>query len=124
MSAITWIIIILIVVSILVTASEVGLRFGMLSKKSDKGQGAGGVAGVTWAGGVSPATVPQVVVLPGAGAGTTGRYGSSAAEPGDVEVLALALGLQPNSSVEDIRRGIVSLRREATQPDPGGETAT
>lgn len=32
MSTITWIIIILIVISILVTVSEVGLRFGMLSK--------------------------------------------------------------------------------------------
>lgn len=32
MSTITWIIIVLIVISILVTVSEVGLRFGMLTK--------------------------------------------------------------------------------------------
>lgn len=37
MSTITWIIIILIVISILVTVSEVGLRFGLLSKgKTEK----------------------------------------------------------------------------------------
>lgn len=37
MSTITWIIIVLIVISILVTVSEVGLRFGILSRgKADK----------------------------------------------------------------------------------------
>jgi hypothetical protein len=36
MSAITWIIIILIVVSILVTVTEVALRFGILSKEKGK----------------------------------------------------------------------------------------
>lgn len=37
MSTITWIIIVLIVISILVTVSEVGLRFGLLSKgKAEK----------------------------------------------------------------------------------------
>ena len=35
MSAITWIIIVLIIISILVTVTEVGLRFGMLSKEKD-----------------------------------------------------------------------------------------
>ncbi|KAL7620741.1 Sad1-interacting factor 3 [Parahypoxylon ruwenzoriense] len=40
MSAITWIIIILIVVSILVTVTEVALRFGMLSKERGSGNGA------------------------------------------------------------------------------------
>jgi len=39
MSTITWIIIVLIVVSIAVTVSEVALRFGILSKeKAEKGQ--------------------------------------------------------------------------------------
>jgi hypothetical protein len=37
MSAITWIIIVLIVVSILVTVTEVALRFGMLSKERGNG---------------------------------------------------------------------------------------
>lgn len=36
MSAITWIIIILIIVSILVTVTEVALRFGILSKEKGK----------------------------------------------------------------------------------------
>lgn len=45
MSAITWIIIVLIVISICVTVSEVGLRFGILQKsngKSGSGDGTGG----------------------------------------------------------------------------------
>lgn len=37
MSAITWIIIILIVVSILVTVTEVGLRFGILTRDRNSG---------------------------------------------------------------------------------------
>lgn len=37
MSYITWIIIVLIVISILVTVTEVGLRFGILSKNNGKG---------------------------------------------------------------------------------------
>lgn len=41
MSAITWIIIVLIVISIIVTTSEVGLRFGIL-RKSNNGNGGGG----------------------------------------------------------------------------------
>ena len=37
MSHITWIIIILIVLSIIVTVSEVGLRFGLLTKEKENG---------------------------------------------------------------------------------------
>ncbi|TQN68955.1 Sad1-interacting factor 3 [Colletotrichum shisoi] len=57
MSYITWIIIVLIIISILVTVTEVGLRFGMLSKNNGKGlaEGAG-------AGGRSEAKTP---LLPG-----------------------------------------------------------
>lgn len=40
-AGITWIIIILIVVSILVTCSEVFLRFGILSSSKGKGDGDG-----------------------------------------------------------------------------------
>lgn len=40
MSNITWIVIILIAISIIVTVTEVGLRFGMLSKnKGERGPG-------------------------------------------------------------------------------------
>lgn len=45
MSTITWIIIVLIVVSIAVTVTEVGLRFGMLEKgKTERGKLLGNVA--------------------------------------------------------------------------------
>ena len=46
MSAITWIIIVLIVVSILITVTEVGLRFGILEKnKGQPGLGPGATGG-------------------------------------------------------------------------------
>ncbi|KAK6214989.1 hypothetical protein QIS74_08008 [Colletotrichum tabaci] len=44
MSYITWIIIVLIIISILVTMTEVGLRFGMLSKNNGKGLAEGATA--------------------------------------------------------------------------------
>lgn len=47
MSTITWIIIVLIVISILVTVTEVGLRFGILAKEKNRREGGGeGGAGV------------------------------------------------------------------------------
>ncbi|OIW25906.1 DUF155-domain-containing protein [Coniochaeta ligniaria NRRL 30616] len=47
MSTITWIIIVLIVISILVTVTEVGLRFGILAKEKGRREGGGeGGAGV------------------------------------------------------------------------------
>jgi uncharacterized Rmd1/YagE family protein len=42
MSTITWIIIILIIISILVTVSEVALRFGILAKEKGRREGGGG----------------------------------------------------------------------------------
>lgn len=39
MSAITWIVIVLIVISIIVTVTEVGLRFGILQKSNNKPSG-------------------------------------------------------------------------------------
>ncbi|PNY22534.1 Sad1-interacting factor 3 [Tolypocladium capitatum] len=103
MSAITWIIIILIIVSILVTVTEVGLRFGMLSKNSDQGKS-------------SAATAPEVLrVPPRAPHADQARIGG-AVGPSDLEVLALTLGLQSNASVDDIRRGIADLRQGATCP--------
>lgn len=45
MSAITWIIIVLIVISICVTVSEVGLRFGILQKSNGKSGGEDGTEG-------------------------------------------------------------------------------
>jgi uncharacterized Rmd1/YagE family protein len=51
MSNITWIIIILIVVSIIVTVTEVGLRFGMLSRGKGLNEGNGGRPGNVIGGG-------------------------------------------------------------------------
>lgn len=45
MSYITWIIIILIVVSIIVTVTEVGLRFGIISKEKGKDRDSGNSGG-------------------------------------------------------------------------------
>lgn len=45
MSTITWIIIVLIVVSIAVTVTEVGIRFGILSKEKNKENNAIGIVG-------------------------------------------------------------------------------
>jgi hypothetical protein len=45
MSTITWIIIVLIVISILVTVTEVGLRFGILAKEKGRKEGGGGGGG-------------------------------------------------------------------------------
>jgi hypothetical protein len=45
MSTITWIIIVLIVVSIAVTVTEVGIRFAILSKEKNKDNNAIGVVG-------------------------------------------------------------------------------
>lgn len=54
MSNITWIVIVLIVISIAVTVSEVGLRFGMLTREAHKGEGAAAlVQGVVNATGVN-----------------------------------------------------------------------
>jgi hypothetical protein len=58
MSTITWIIIVLIIISILVTVTEVGLRFGILAKEKARRDreegpaGEGGVARVELRGGV------------------------------------------------------------------------
>ncbi len=64
MSAITWIIIILIVVSILVTVTEVALRFGILSKgKAGSGGKTGNPADMFdpgWMGALSNATLEEL----------------------------------------------------------------
>ncbi|RDA95449.1 hypothetical protein CP533_5460 [Ophiocordyceps camponoti-saundersi (nom. inval.)] len=102
MSSITWIIIILIIVSILVTVTEVGMRFGMLSK--NKAKGLAGVAAVDW----SEGSVPQMVLVPPPATTTMGVD--------ELGEMALLLGLQPNASFADIRQGIVDLGRAAARP--------
>ncbi|KAL7961156.1 hypothetical protein V8C34DRAFT_274863 [Trichoderma compactum] len=106
MSYITWIIIALIVLSILVTVTEVGLRFGMLekSKRNDEQGGNNGTrcsgSDVTWSTNGNPAMLSMPVD------GT--RHAALASS--DLEVLARALGLEDQATFEDVRRGIWHLR--------------
>ncbi|PHH90512.1 hypothetical protein CDD83_3437 [Cordyceps sp. RAO-2017] len=116
MSAITWTVIVLILVSILVTVTEVGLRFVMLSKNSGKAPGAASSA-VRWA---SPAAAaPEVVLVPAPDKQVPlGRQASPGAGAGGLEELAAALGLRGNASMEDIRQGILDLRRDGSTGRP------
>ncbi|PHH60244.1 hypothetical protein CDD82_2328 [Ophiocordyceps australis] len=111
MSNITWIIIVLIVVSILVTVTEVGLRFGMLSKKS-----ADQASVAEWSG---LASGPPVA----AGLPDRARIGplphahrhdvAAAAARDSIEALALVLGLRANATVSDLASTIDELQRLA-----------
>lgn len=89
MSYITWIIIVLIIMSILVTTTEVGIRFGMLSKA--KGTG-----------------VNRIITGPVLGAGME----HTVLPPSDLEILAETLGLQANASFEYVHKSIWELQRK------------
>ncbi|KAG6039117.1 hypothetical protein E4U41_003199 [Claviceps citrina] len=120
MSYITWIVIILIVVSILVTMTEVILRFVMLKKSSANVKvGAPSYASISWEGNVNPADVPEMRAVPRMAAPAEPRTATATATEaiGDLEVLALTLGLQPNASVQDIERGIIHLKAAAKSPE-------
>lgn len=112
MSYITWIIIILILASILVTVTEVILRFVMLKKSSANAQTREPYTLISWNGNVDPAEVPEIVALPSTAESTQSRMETEAM--GDLEILALALGLQSNATLQDIKRGIVHLKATAT----------
>lgn len=107
MSYITWIIIALIVLSILVTVTEVGLRFAMLekSKRNDEEGGNNGTkcsgSDVAWSTNGNPAMLSMPVD------GTK----QAALASSDLEVLARALGLEDQATFEDVRRGIWHLRQ-------------
>ncbi|KAJ3526394.1 hypothetical protein NM208_g11210 [Fusarium decemcellulare] len=91
MSYITWIIIVLIVISIMVTVTEVAIRFGMLSKaKGTEGK--------------------SVVTVPVLGAGVQDQ---ASLPPSDLEILAQTLGLQANASFEEVRQGIWALQKDS-----------
>ncbi|KAF5026564.1 hypothetical protein F66182_1353 [Fusarium sp. NRRL 66182] len=93
MSYITWIIIVLIVVSIMVTTTEVAIRFGMMSKA--KGTSA-----------VNPAPAVPLV-------GDSSAQGRVALPPSDLEILAQTLGLKNNASFDEVQQGIWSLQRQS-----------
>ncbi|RFU78878.1 sporulation rmd8 [Trichoderma arundinaceum] len=126
MSYITWIIIALIVLSILVTVTEVGLRFAMLerSKRNDDSSGNNGTScsgtDVTWSANGKPRKLPEAVLttsLPPSSAGLSmpidpavGKRHAALASS-DLEILARALGLEDHATFEDVRRGIWHLRQ-------------
>ncbi|GJN79372.1 hypothetical protein PLIIFM63780_002885 [Purpureocillium lilacinum] len=123
MSAITWIVIILIVISILVTVTEVGLRFVMLSKNSDMTKGPGTVGSISWSGAAGgPGAAPEILLVPPPPSGLepgevgAGTRGVGADGMSDLELLAVTLGLRSNASVGDIRQGILDLKQGSTSP--------
>ncbi|KAG6061231.1 hypothetical protein E4U17_002234 [Claviceps sp. LM77 group G4] len=109
MSYITWIVIILIIVSILVTMTEVTLRFVMLKKSSAHVALEGPYTSITWKGTVNPADVPEILALPPTAVSTQSQMEPKVAT--DLETLALTLGLQSNATVQDIKQGILQLKR-------------
>lgn len=127
MSYITWIVIALIVLSILVTVTEVGLRFVMLerSKRNDDNGTNNGTncaaADVAWSTngklGEAVLTTPLLVAPPPAGlsvpADRAGEKRHAALAPSDLEILARALGLEGDATLEDVGRGIWHLRQNS-----------
>ena len=106
MSAITWIVIILILVSILVTVTEVGLRFAMLERSSRTGKDLegekalidAGTSHINWAQGANPDAAGTIAIKQ---------------EPSDLEVLARTLGLNTNASLEEVKKSIAELQQDA-----------
>ncbi|OAA39170.1 sporulation protein RMD8 [Metarhizium rileyi] len=123
MSYITWIVIILIVGSILVTVTEVILRFVMLKKSGSNAKLNEPFASISWSGRIDPAGVPKIMSIPSASlpgqprTSTTSRVDAGAYKTADVEaysdleVLAVTLGLQSNATLADVRRSIRHLKR-------------
>lgn len=104
MSAITWIVIILIIVSILVTVTEVGLRFAMLERsRNEPAKNRTAVADVEWAG---HDPLASVVLVP------PQHQLSDPRDASDLEVLALALGLEANATLDDVKQGIWALQHD------------
>ncbi|ATY61882.1 sporulation RMD8 [Cordyceps militaris] len=119
MSSITWIVIILILVSILVTVTEVGLRFVMLERSKQPGE-------VTAAPATTPLLLPpppQLRVGPPMapeGERHTGRLRPSMSSP--LEELARTLGLEANATLDDVKSSIRTLQDEAAAlPVPATE---
>lgn len=114
MSAITWIIIILIVVSILVTVTEVTLRFAMLEKsKNDEKKWREGhpVAGeVSWSHKKQRADEDVVVFAPPPSPVAPGQIS-------DLDILARELGLMNGASLDDVRQGILDLKQAELRVD-------
>ncbi|GAB0134154.1 hypothetical protein EsDP_00002536 [Epichloe bromicola] len=111
MSYITWIVIILILASILVTLTEVILRFALLKKNSANAKLGQAYTSISWNGNINPAKVPEILALPSTTASTQSRDETTAVA--DLEILALTLGLPSNATLEDIKQGIGHLKAMA-----------
>ncbi|TFB02869.1 Sporulation protein RMD8 [Trichoderma ghanense] len=111
MSYITWIIIALIVLSILVTVTEVGLRFGMLQKNKQNDEGGNNGTSCSGSDVAWSSKVPEVVLETPLSQPASGSMRHAALASSDLEMLARALGLEESASVEDVRRGIWHLRQ-------------
>ena len=108
MSAITWIVIILILVSILVTVTEVGLRFAMLERSKKTGDAAASPAQqISW----HHSSPPQPLLLHS----QPHQSQTTQAEmvPSALEELAATLGLEGNATLEDVKEGIRGLQLHA-----------
>lgn len=114
MSAITWIVIILILVSILVTVTEVGLRFAMLERSKKPGQAVVGGAApqqISWqqtGSQQSQTQPPPQLLLPSLPQKQDGMMPPSA-----LEELAATLGLEGNATLEQVKEGIRGLQLHA-----------
>ncbi|ODA76179.1 hypothetical protein RJ55_08462 [Drechmeria coniospora] len=103
MSSITWIIIVLIVISILVTVTEVGLRFGMLSKNSVGAKMRAAAASASWNEEMVAGVAPAILAVRREARDEAGPEGRNAAavDVGGLESLAITLGLSSNASIEE-----------------------
>lgn len=114
MSYITWIVIILILASILVTLTEVILRFALLKKNSANAKLAQAYTSISWNGNINPAKVPEILALSPTTASTASTQPrEETTAVADLEILALTLGLQSNATLEDIKQGIGHLKAAA-----------
>lgn len=111
MSSITWIVIILILVSILVTVTEVGLRFAMLERSKQPGESRAPLPEVSWAEGASDAP-PQLLLDPSSSSSSSSPSLPSTAEMpmSALEELALTLGLDGNATLDQVKSSIHALQ--------------
>ncbi len=108
MSSITWIVIILILVSILVTVTEVGLRFAMLERSKQPGESRAPQPPSL------PPQPPQLLIGPP-------TPPEQPAMPSALEELARTLGLEANATLDEVKSGIRTLQDGAAAlPGPEG----
>lgn len=120
MSAITWIIIILIIVSILVTVTEVVLRFAMLQRSGGE-HGPRPLVAPAYDVGLAKELYPhqQEQQPTGPLVLQADTYDTEQAEVGnkdgtgasDIEILAGVLGLQQNATLDDVKQRIWDLKQ-------------